>query len=276
VSGPSQTPLVLLAAALLQVGARRLRALAKGDQRPGREWIASDSARRLADARRDARAALEALNALGARVVGLADPEYPPELLDLRDPPAFLTIRGRLTRGGTAIVGTRAPSDAGVAMAADLAGRVAPPIVAGLAHGIDAAAHRAALAAGVPTIAYVGNGLGATYPEDHRELEDEIVARGGAVASELLPGERATRWSLMRRDRLQAAHARAVVLVESEVDGGAMHTMRYAATVGRPRFALTPRDGAPTAGNAAAIAQGAHALPWDAAEAARLIAAAQP
>lgn len=267
-----ETGAVLLAAAMLGVGARRLRALAMGDDSALREWIQAESAWRLAEARRDARAAVAALETHGARIVALGDAEYPPSLRDLRDPPAFLIVRGELTAGGTAIVGTRTPTDLGAEMAAQLARRVEPPIVAGLAHGIDAAAHGAAVEANVPTIAYVGNGIGATYPPDHRALEDAIVAGGGAVASERLPGERATRWSLLRRDRLQAAHAGAVVLVESEKDGGAMHTMRFAATLGRRRFALAPREGAPTDGNAQAIAGGARVLPWDAAEAARLLA----
>lgn len=263
---------VLLAAAMLGVGARRLRALAMGDDSALRDWIQAESAWRLAEARRDARAALATLEAHGARIVALGDAEYPSGLRDLRDAPAFLIVRGQLTAGGTAIVGTRTPTGLGAEMAAQLARRVAAPIVAGLAYGIDAAAHGAAVEANVPTIAYVGNGLGATYPPDHRALEDAIVARGGAVVSERLPGERATRWSLVRRDRLQAAHTGAVVLVESEEDGGAMHTMRFAATLGRRRFALAPRDRAPTEGNARAIVEGARPLPWDAAAAAQLVA----
>jgi DNA processing protein len=268
---PKPSALVLLAAAMLQVGARRLRALAMGDDAALREWLQAESAHRLAETRRDARAALAAVEALGARMVALGDADYPPGLRDLRDAPAFLIVRGELATGGTAIVGTRNPSEFGAAMAGEIARRIAPPIVAGLAHGIDAAAHRAAVEARIATIAYVGNGLGATYPPDHRDLEEAIVASGGAVASERLPGERATRWSLMRRDRLQAAHAGAIVLIESEKDGGAMHAMRFAAVIGRPRFALEPRQGTPTVGNAWAIAEGARALPWDAAAAARIV-----
>jgi DNA processing protein len=139
------------------------------------------------------------------------------------------------------------------------------PIVSGLARGVDAAAHEGALAAGIPTYAYVGTGLGATYPPEHADLEERIVAGGGAVLSESLPDEAVTRWSLVRRDRLQAAHVAAIVLVQSDAEGGAMHAMTTARNLGRPRFAFEPPAGAfaAYAGNARAIAEGASALCWD-------------
>jgi DNA processing protein len=217
------------------------------------------------------------LDELGARVVGLLDDAYPAGLRDLSDAPAFLTVRGAFdARGpaGTAIVGSRTASPEGVAFAHALAGRVAAPIVSGLALGIDAAAHEGALAAGAATLAYVGTGLGATYPPEHAALEERIVAGGGAVLSELLPGETVTPWSLVRRDRLQAAHAVAVVLVESELGGGAMHTLAAARKLGRATFVLEPRDGSGFGGNARARDEGSTVLPWNPEEALRSIAEA--
>jgi DNA processing protein len=137
------------------------------------------------------------------------------------------------------------------------------PVVSGLALGIDAAAHHGALDAHSPTIAYVGTGLGVTYPSEHRALEDEIVARGGAVATERLPDEPVTKWSLVHRDRLQAAHALATVLVATEIDGGSMQTLRFAKDLGRPRFVLNAQGGPEYAGNVQARADGAVALPLD-------------
>lgn len=274
--------LVLLAAAVLRVPARRMRALAMGDEGALRAWIANESATRLAEARRDARAAFARLEALGGRVVSLAAPEYPPGLRELADPPAFLCVRGALPRApwraGTAIVGTRTPGDAARAAARALGASAPGPIVSGLALGIDAAAHEGALAAGTPTIAYVGTGLGVTYPPEHAALEERIVEAGGAILSESIPGEPVTRWSLVRRDRLQAAHAAALVLVQSEADGGAMHAVTAARKLDRPRFAFEPQlgdaaagdatagdatAGVGYAGNALALADGAVALPWD-------------
>jgi len=264
-----------------------MRALAMGDDGALRDWIANESATRLAEARRDARAAFARLDALGARVVSLSAPDYPPGLRELADPPAFLCVRGTLPRApwraGTAIVGTRTPDDSARAAARALGASAPGPIVSGLALGIDAAAHEGALDAGTPTFAYVGTGLGATYPLEHAELEERIVAAGGAILSESIPGEAVTRWSLVRRDRLQAAHAAALVLVQSEADGGAMHAVTAARKLGRPRFAFEPprgdgaadatsagetAAGARYAGNAQALAEGAVALPWDLARAA--------
>lgn len=267
---------VLLAAAALRIPSRRLRALALGEEDALRDWIVNESANRLAEARRDARLALARLDELGARVVTLADPEYPAGLKELADAPPFLIVRGALSAGtsgpaGIAIVGTRQADDETRSFARELAMRLAGPIVSGLARGIDAAAHEGALAAGTPTIAYVGNGLGATHPPEHRDLEERIVVAGGAILSERLPDEPVASWALVKRDRLQAAHARAIALVQSEADGGAMHAMHCARELGRERFALDPPNRMEEAygGNARALAEGATALPWDVDEACR-------
>jgi DNA processing protein len=253
-----------------------LRALALGDDAALRDWIANESATRLAEARRDARVSFARLEALGGRVIGLGDGEYPAGLRDLGDPPPFLfaigTLPARGFRTGSAIVGSRTASEQGRTFAFELAQQVAAPIVSGLALGIDAAAHEGALAADVPTIAYVGNGLGATYPPEHGELAERIVASGGAILTEYLPGEPVTRWSLVRRDRLQAAHVATVLLVESDASGGAMHTIAAAKKLGRVAYACEPRAINDDAGNRIAIDGGAHPLPWNSSTAAAILA----
>jgi DNA processing protein len=268
-------PQVLLAAALLRVPARRLRALARGEDGALRDWLANESATRLAEARRDARRAFQRLSELNARVVVLGAADYPAGLRDLRDAPAFLIVRGDVRPGagpeGTALIGTREAAPAAARFAFELAGRLVEPIVSGLARGIDAAAHEGALAAGRRTLAYVAYGPGAVYPPEHAELEARILAAGGAILGERLPDEPAANWAFVKRDRLQAAHARAVVLVQSEPGGGALHAMRFARELGRPRFALEP-PGPGYGGNASALAEGAVALPWDVSEASRLVA----
>ncbi len=151
-----------------------------------------------------------------------------------------LYVRGRLPRDGIAIVGSRTPPAQAAEFAYQLAFRLGEPIVAGLAPGIDVAAHRGALDAGMPTVAFIGYGFGATDPPEHAELEEAIVAAGGAMATLLAPGTPISEESRIESDRLQAEHSRAVVLVSTEIDGGAMHTMRFARELGRPRFAVTP------------------------------------
>jgi DNA processing protein len=251
------------------MGGRRLRALAAGDSAAVREFISADSALRLTEARRDARADAATLERLSARVVASSDPEYPAGLHELRSPPAFLCVRGRLPVGGIAIVGARDASAEACRFAFDLARALGRPVVSGLALGVDAAAHRGALAGEVAQVAYIGTGIAQTYPPEHAALAEEIVASGGAIASERLPEDGVTRWALTQRDRLQAAHAAAVVLIESEVGGGAMHALRFARELGRARFACDR----PTTGNRAALAEGAAALPADIAAAVAAIIA---
>jgi DNA processing protein len=263
--------LPLLAAWRLRVPSRALRPLARGDHTPLRSWLQSESALRLAEARRDAYEDLALLERLGARLVTPDDAEWPRGFHDLRDPPAFMAVRGAPlddgSSGGVAIVGARDADEPACAFAYELAMRLGRTVVSGLALGIDAAAHRGALAAKLPTVAYVGTGIALTYPPEHEELAEAIVANGGALASESAPHDRATPWSLKRRDRLQAAHSAAVVLVQSDASGGAMDTLRFAHELGRPRFALDDE----ASGNVAVLAAGALRLPRSVDEAASRI-----
>ncbi len=182
-----------------------------------------------------------------------------------------LYVRGHLPKGGVAIVGSRTPPAQAARFAYQLAFKLGEPVVSGLAPGIDAAAHRGALAARVPTVAFVAYGLGYTDPPEHAALEDAIVAAGGAVATLLPPGTPASEESRIERDRLQAENARAVILVCSEIGGGAMHTLRFARELGRTRIAVAPPAGlgdeAQWAGNLKAIEDGALPLSLDVEEA---------
>jgi len=164
-----------------------------------------------------------------------------------------------------AIVGSRTPPPSAVAFAYRLAYVFDEPIISGLAPGIDAAAHRGALAAGRPTVAFVAYGFGCTDPPEHRDLENEIVARGGAVATLLPPGTPISDAARIERDRLQAERARAVILVCSEIGGGALHAMRFARELGKPRFAVRPpaHSDAAWEGNRHCIDDGATPLPFD-------------
>lgn len=176
-------------------------------------------------------------------------------------------VRGTLPASGVAIVGSRTPPPPAARFAYSLASRLREPVIAGLALGIDAAAHRGSMVAGMPTVAFVGYGFGRTYPPEHAALEEAIVVAGGAIATLCPPGTTVTDAALIERDGLQAEYARAVVLVCSERDGGAMHTMRFARELGKPRFAVIPPAGADDmtawGGNGACIEEGATPLPFD-------------
>jgi DNA processing protein len=181
-----------------------------------------------------------------------------------------LYTRGRVPAGGIAIIGSRTPPDDAIGFAYELARRLRRPVIAGLALGIDSAAHRGAIAGGNPTVAFVGYGFGRTYPPGNAELEREIVRSGGAIATVQPPGEPVTDESFVERDRLQALYAQAVVLVASELDGGAMHTMHFAGTLHKPCFAVRPPEGSKGdprwAGNLRALVDGAQPLSFDVGE----------
>ncbi|MBV9271585.1 MAG: DNA-processing protein DprA [Candidatus Eremiobacteraeota bacterium] len=254
---------LVLAAAYLCIPSGTLRLLASGDESVLRRWERDESPHRLKEARNFAGVTADRLERERAYVLTFGDPDYPSGLRDLSTAPPFLIVRGTLPFGGVAIIGSRTPPAEAAAFALVLARALREPTIAGLALGIDAQVHRGTMEAGAATVAYVGYGLGATYPAEHRKLEREIIKCGGAIATERLPGETAAPWALVKRDRLQAAHANAIVLVASEIDGGAMHTMHFATKLGRPRFVLDAKGGSGYEGNVQARQAGATPIPMD-------------
>jgi len=191
-----------------------------------------------------ARVALDAAAKSGAHIVLDRDPDYPSALRDLCDAPLVLYVRGSIesvTRRTVAIVGSRAASAYGRSVATSMAAEFAAfgaTVISGLARGIDAAAHRGALDAGIPTAAVLGSGVRALYPDYHSLLADEIVAGGGAVISEFPPGEPARAFQFPMRNRVVAALARATVVVEAGIRSGALITARLADELGRSVFAV--------------------------------------
>jgi DNA processing protein len=212
---------------------------------PNAERLAPSARARLAlidDA--VARAALDAAARSGARVVLASDAEYPASLRDLCDAPIVLYVRGTLECAAprsVAIVGSRAASGYGRSVAASMAADFAAfgaTIVSGLARGIDAAAHKGAIDAGLPTVAVLGSGIRALYPDYHALLADEIVAGGGAVLSEFPPHEPARAFQFPMRNRVVAALAQATIVVEASARSGALITARLADELGRRVFAV--------------------------------------
>jgi DNA processing protein len=190
------------------------------------------SAWRTAAAAADVVAGWQRLVDSGIGVVLRGRPGYPPILADDVEPPALLFHEGRpdVLDGGprVAVVGTRRCTHVGQGVAfelgRDLAG-AGVSVVSGLAHGIDAAAHRGALqAGGAPPIGVVGTGLDVVYPKAQRVLW-RAVAEAGVLLSESPLGTAPERWRFPARNRIIAALADVVVVVESHVRGGALHTV---------------------------------------------------
>jgi len=184
-----------------------------------------------------------ALARLGARAVAREDPAYPRGLCDLADAPPVVFVRGGPIPAWetmVALVGSRAASPYGVRQAGRLAGdlaRLGLTVVSGLARGIDAASHRGALEAGGRTIAVLPSGLDDVTPRHHRELAEEIAARG-ALLSEIASGPPRYRADFVTRNRLIASLAAATVVVEAATRSGALSTAAAARRVGRPVLAV--------------------------------------
>jgi len=162
---------------------------------------------------------------------------YPQRLARLGNSPDVLHVSGTIPSGdAVAIVGTRHPDPRMVRFARELAGDLcvrSVAVISGGALGIDTAAHRGALDAGGCTVAVLGSGFQHPYPEENRDLFEEIALRG-AVISEFPPQTPPARWTFPRRNRIVVALARAVVVVQASVRSGAMITAEIAREMGVP------------------------------------------
>ncbi|MGB6176478.1 MAG: DNA-processing protein DprA [Methylocella sp.] len=178
---------------------------------------------------------------MGARFIGVGEPDYPALLRATASAPPLIAVRGNLASlrlSKIAIVGARNASAAGLAFTSQLArgiARAGHVIVSGLARGIDARAHQAAIETG--TIAVVAGGLGNIYPADHEALLERLLEQGAAI-SEMPFGWEARGRDFPRRNRIVAGLCRAVVVVEAARRSGSLITAKFAAEEGREIFAV--------------------------------------
>ena len=182
----------------------------------------------------------------GIRPIAVTEDEYPALLRLIPDPPPVLYAKGNIpllkVLDAVAVIGTRKPTTGGTKVASKVAGHLASSgfvIVSGLARGIDSAAHRAACDAGF-TIAVLANPLDKVYPAENRELAENIVDGGGTLVAELPKGEPTYRNAFVRRDRIQSGMSLAVIPVQTDVEGGTMHTVRFAEAQHRLLFCPKP------------------------------------
>ena len=209
------------------------------------------------------RAVLDGLDRLGARVLEPPDPEFPELLREISDPPPVLFSWGDasvLARRAVAIVGSRDHTPYGAEAARMLAGGVARAgvvVVSGMARGIDAVAHGAALDAGGTSVGVLGNGFGVIYPPVNRALYERMVG-AGCLLTEFAPGERPHGGSFPRRNRLISGLAMVTVVVEAGLPSGAVTTADRALEQGRTVLAVPGPITSPTsAGCNRLIQQGA-------------------
>lgn len=167
---------------------------------------------------------------------------FPADLLHADPSPKSINILGELPNEPmVAIVGTRRCTPYGRQVAYDFAAGLAKSgvtVVSGLAIGIDAVAHQAALDAGGKTVAVVAHGLDRVYPSSHRRLAEEIVARGGALLSEYPSGTPPLKHQFLERNRLIATLTLGTVVIEAPIHSGALSTARRARDIGRSVMAV--------------------------------------
>ena len=194
---------------------------------------------------------LDQLDRLEARVLLPDDPAFPPLLSEVPDPPALLFAWGDtalLVRPAAGIVGSRDHTPYGAEAARLLAAGVAGAgvvVVSGMARGIDAIAHAAALDAGGGSVGILGNGFGVIYPAVNRLLYERMVARG-CLVTELPPGERPHAGAFPKRNRLISGLAGVTVVIEAAPGSGALITADCALDQGRAVLAVPGPITSPT------------------------------
>lgn len=191
-------------------------------------------------------------------IVTLADSDYPQALLNIPDPPLLLYVKGRLdllNRSALAVVGSRNATPQGISNAEAFARSLSDAgvcVISGMAHGIDAAAHRGALRGQGGSIAVVGTGLDKIYPAANRDLA-HLLAQQGALVSEFPLGTPPLAANFPRRNRLISGMSLGCLVVEASLQSGSLITARLALEQGREVFAIPGSIHAPQS-------KGCHAL----------------
>jgi len=188
---------------------------------------------------------LEALRALGGDVLVLDDGTYPALLREIADPPIVLYVKGDwltcLDAPCVAMVGSRRSSTYGQnsaeMLAKDLASR-GVTVISGFARGIDAAAHRGALAGKGRTVAVLGTGLDMIYPKEHKKLAEEIVAGGGCLVTQFPLGTPPLKDNFPYRNRIISGLSLGVLVVEATDRSGSLITARLAMEQNREVYAV--------------------------------------
>lgn len=191
----------------------------------------------------DLDAQMARLEKAGVQVMTWESPEYPEHLRNIYGPPPVLYLRGAFTAAdewAVAVVGTRRATVYGKEAAKQIGSglaRAGVTVVSGLARGIDAVAHQAALDAGGRTVAVLGSGVDVVYPAENRRLMERIIA-GGAVFSEYALGTPPEASNFPPRNRIISGLSLGVVIVEAGARSGALITADFAAEQGRDVFAV--------------------------------------
>lgn len=238
---------------------------ATGDELKRAEGVGSKIALKIIQSIKDIdiKQELELVERYGVKIVSFLEEGYPENLKNIYDPPVVLYVKGEILSeddAAIAIVGSRIASFYGITTAERLGYELASrgiTIVSGLARGIDSAAHKGALKAKGRTLAILGSGILNIYPEEHRELADEISERG-AVISEFPMRTIPDKGNFPKRNRIISGLSLGVVVVEAAQKSGALITSEIAMEEGREVFAVPGKvDSITSKGTNKLIKQGA-------------------
>ena len=178
----------------------------------------------------------------------LTDADYPKRLLNCYDSPTLLFYKGTADLNASkiiSIVGTRSNTDYGKQFTEKLVKDLSEQnmvIISGLAHGIDAIAHKAAVKNSLPTVGVVGHGLDKVYPSENTGLAKEMIKDGGGMLSEFFSGTKPDKHNFPLRNRIVAGLSDATVVVETNIKGGSMITAKLADAYNRDVFAVPGRS----------------------------------
>lgn len=193
---------------------------------------------------------MKRLTDFGCRVLIQSDEEYPASLQEIYDPPMVLYVKGALSakdKNSVALVGSRQTTHYGIETARKLAYQLAyigVTVVSGGARGIDTAAHQGALAAKGRTVCVLGTGISIVFPPENKELFDRI-AENGAVVSQFPFNRNGDKQSFAIRNRIVAGMTLGTVVVEADLNSGALITANFAIEYGRQVFAVPGRIDSP-------------------------------
>ena len=229
-----------------------------GDERGASAWTAAERQADLCES-------------TGVRLLSILDDGYPDRLRQIPDAPLTLYVKGPTgalnPEYSVAIVGTREPTEFGIKAAREsgrVAARMSTAVVSGLALGCDSSAHLGCIDGHGTGVAVLAHGVDTIYPAKNRGLAGELLETGGCLVSEYPIGARPTRWSFVERDRIQSGLSDAVLVVETDVKGGTMHTVAAAKTQLRTLACVAHPDRLlsepATRGNQLLIEEGAHPI----------------
>jgi DNA processing protein len=162
------------------------------------------------------------------------DIHFPPQLKSIPDPPVLLYAKGNVellyNSNLVALIGTRSITPFGTQIGSEIAKKLAVSyvVVSGLALGCDTIAHQKCLEAKGKAIAVLPQGLDKIYPKQNEKLANQILSSGGCLLSEYNIGVRAQAYTFVERDRLQSGLSHAVIIIETGIKGGTMHTAKFA------------------------------------------------